>query len=86
MPRAYRSRVVQADEVACITRNGQDTTVKYKDGGGMSFKIGPNLPKMTDAEVLKQHNVLAKAVAAADMNFVQMSRKGWLRVPCRKNA
>jgi len=69
MSRGYRSRVVEAAEVACITRDGLHVTVEYKDGGGMYFKLGPHLSTMTDAEVLEQHNVLAQAVADAASNF-----------------
>lgn len=38
MPRGYRSRAIQPEEVAFIKRDGEHVTVEYKDGGGMKHE------------------------------------------------
>lgn len=69
MPRGYRSRVIQPQEVAFIKREGQNAIVEYKDGGGMYFKIGSHIATMTDSEILDCHNQLAQLKADADRRF-----------------
>ena len=57
MPKMKR-RVVTPNEVR-ITRNGDTAIIDYSDpamGAGMSLKVGPNLAKMTDLEVIEMHN------------------------------
>jgi hypothetical protein len=60
MPRP-KIRPVSPDEVK-ITRKGDTAVFTYADetlGGGMELKIGPQISKMTDAELLEEHNEVA---------------------------
>jgi len=57
MPRIKR-RVVTPSEVM-ITRNGDTAVINYSDptmGAGTNMKVGPELSKMTDLDVVEMHN------------------------------
>ena len=67
MPRP-RPRTVTLDEVR-ITRDGDYAVFDYKDpgmGGGMRFRVGPKVRKMTLGELLELHNdIIREQIAMA---------------------
>ena len=63
MPKIKR-RVVSLNEVK-ITRNGDTAVIDYSDpamGGGTNMKIGPELAKMSDLEVVEMYNSMIRGM------------------------
>lgn len=60
-------RPVSPDEVK-ITRDGDTAVFKYADdatlGSATNIKVGAEIHKMTDAELLQMHNDMAEAMTA----------------------
>lgn len=68
MPRMKKPHIATFDDVI-ITRNGDYAEITYRDPtvGGVNLKIGPEVARMTDREILDIHNetILARQQAAA---------------------
>lgn len=70
MPRP-KIRVISPDEVK-ISREGNSAVFTYADeamGGGMNLKIGPEVARMTDAELLSRHNDIAESMELSRQQY-----------------
>lgn len=63
MPRMKKPHIATLDEVI-ILRNGDYGEITYRDPtvGGVSLKIGPEVARMTDQEILDCHNEIILAM------------------------
>lgn len=66
MPRFKKPHVATLDEVT-ITRDGEYADITYRDPtvGGVNLKLGPEVERMTDQEILDCHNEIVLAMQHA---------------------
>ena len=77
MPRLKKPHIATPDEVI-ISRNGDYGEIAYHDPtvGGVSLKIGPDIARMTDQDILDCHNetilAMQQSVASYEQRAVEV--------------
>ena len=68
--RIKKPRVVSPDEVH-VRRDGEHAIIDYADPsyGGMDLKVGPNIEKMTDEEIVELHNHVVRCMQEARRSY-----------------